>query len=124
MLVITAFGVEEIPTHKSRNLSHGDLTAELIFGTSCNLYGTVHGVLDRPVSKKRGSRKNQQLRKLSEDVTTRYQEGRIPIIAPCVSDAALYQVLFESSLSPSLGRLLLLLLNVLIVLYEGLKLPC
>jgi hypothetical protein len=51
MLVITAFGAEEIPTHKSRNLSNGDLTAELIFGTSCNLYGTVHGVLDRPVSK-------------------------------------------------------------------------
>jgi hypothetical protein len=35
MLVITIFGVEEIPSHKSRNLSHGDLTAELIFRTSC-----------------------------------------------------------------------------------------
>jgi len=43
---------------------------------------------------------------------------------PHAPDAALYQVLFESSLSLSLRLLLLLLLRVLIVLYEGLKLPC
>jgi hypothetical protein len=50
MLVITVFGVEEIPSHKPRKCN-GDITAELILGTPCNMYRTVHGVLVRPVTK-------------------------------------------------------------------------